>query len=78
MTTIVAPTGVLATIEATMPRAAQTMAITTEQKVTDVKLLNSCIAAKAGKIIKAETSSEPTRYIAKTIITTTKIASIRL
>ena len=51
ITTIVAPTGVLAIIETTIPSAAHTIAITTEQIVTDVKLLNSCIAAKAGKII---------------------------
>ena len=34
--------------------------------------------AEAGKIIKAETSSEPTRYMARTIITATRTASIRL
>ena len=49
-----------------------------EQTVTDQKLLNTRMADSAGKITKAETSSEPTRFMARTITTATTIAMIRL
>jgi len=40
-----------------------------EHTMTDLKLLNTLIAESAGKIIKADIKSEPTKFIASTIIT---------
>ena len=76
--TIVAPTGVFARIEIKIPSAAQHTERNAEQIVTDLKLLNTRIADRAGKITSAEISSEPTRFIAITIITAIIIAIIRL
>ena len=66
--TIVGPTGVSNKIDAMMPIAVQSTDMTAEQIVTDLNDLNILIALKAGKIIKAEMSNEPTRFIAKTMI----------
>ena len=62
--TIVEPTGVEHTIEIKIPEAAQKTERQAEQIVTDLKLLNTLIAESAGKITRAEISSEPTRFIA--------------
>ena len=67
--TMVAPTGVPQMIEKIMPKRAQTTDTQTEQTVTERKLRNSFIAQSAGKIIRAETRSDPTRFIARTMMT---------
>lgn len=51
---------------------------TTEQIVTDKNDLNIRIADNAGKIINAEISSDPTRFIASTMITAVITAINRL
>ena len=67
--TIVEPTGVPSSTEIIIPKNAQTTEKTAEQIVTDLKLLKILIAESAGKITKAEIRSEPTKFIARTIIT---------
>ena len=76
--TIVAPTGVFTRIEIRIPTAAQHTDRHAEQTVTDLKLLNTRMAESAGKIMSAEISSEPTRFIAITMMTAMIIAIIRL
>ena len=76
--TIVAPVGVENRIERIMPAAAQITEMTAEQIITLRKLRNSRIAESAGKIMSAEISKEPTRFIASTIIVAVIIAMIRL
>ena len=76
--TIVEPTGVPAKIEIKSPDIEQIDESTAEQIVTERKLLKILIAERAGKIIKAEIKSEPTRFIASTIITAMMIAITRL
>lgn len=76
--TIVEPTGVPAKIEIKSPEIEQIDESTAEQIVTERKLLKILIAERAGKIIKAEIKSEPTRFIASTIITAMMIAITRL
>ena len=76
--TIVGPTGVPRTIESNKPVAAANTEIIAELMVTDLKLLNTRIALSAGKIIKADINNEPTRFIAKTIITAVIIAINKL
>ena len=76
--TIVLPTGVSARMEITMPEKAQATERTAEQIVTARKLLNSRIADSAGKITSAEISSEPTRFIASTMMTAMMTAISRL
>ena len=49
-----------------------------EQIVTERKLLNTRIAESAGKITSAEISSEPTRFMAMTMMTAMITAMIRL
>lgn len=71
---IVAPTGVLNRIEKIIPKKAQTAEIIPEQIVTDLKLLKTRIAESAGKITSAETSKDPTRFIATTITTAIMLA----
>ena len=61
-----------------MPAAAQTTENTAAQSVTARKLLNRRIAESAGKITSAEISSDPTRFIASTMMTATITAIIRL
>ena len=76
--TIVAPTGVPKSIEPSIPTREQITAIRAEQTVTDLKLLNRRIAESAGKIISAEISKEPTRFMARTITTAINTEIIRL
>ena len=66
--TIVEPTGVENRIESRMPVTAQKTEITAEEMTALLKLLKIRIEASAGKIISAEMRSEPTRFIARTII----------
>ena len=65
--TIVEPTDVPVRIETIIPQEAQNIDTITEHTVTEKKLWNIRIAVNAGKIISAEISSEPTRFIARTI-----------
>ena len=76
--TIVLPTGVPVRIETRSPAIEQTTEITAEQIVTERKLLKILIALRAGKITSAEIKSEPTRFIASTIIIAIMIAITRL
>lgn len=76
--TIVAPTGVPARIEIIIPLKAHTTEMIAEQIVTVLKLLNSLMDESAGKIISADISREPTRFIASTMITAITDAIIRL
>ena len=78
VTTIVDPTGVPARIDNNNPKTAHTTDNTTEQIVTDKNDLNIRIADNAGKIINAEISSDPTRFIASTMITAVITAINRL
>lgn len=66
--TIVAPTGVENRIDAIIPANAANTAITPEHIITLLKLLNTCIADKAGNTIKADVSNAPTIFIASTMI----------
>ena len=56
----------------------QTTETAAEQIVTERKLLKTLIAERAGKITRAEIKREPTRFIARTIITAIIIAITRL
>lgn len=76
--TIVLPTGVPARMEIKRPATEQKTETTAEQRVTERKLLNTRIAERAGKITRAEIKSEPTRFIASTMITAIMIAITRL
>ena len=75
---MVAPTGVPARMDVSMPAAAQNTERTAEQRVTARKLLNSRMADMAGKITKAEISKDPTRFMAITITTAVTTARIIL
>lgn len=76
--TIVEPTGVEQSIDRIIPVSAHITDITAEQSITALKLLNTLIADNAGKIISAEISREPTRFIASTIISAVTTAISRL
>ena len=76
--TIVEPTGGPNKIAIKSPNVAHTTDNTTEQMVTDKKLLKIRIADNAGKITNAEINKEPTRFIANTMIIAIKIAIIKL
>ena len=76
--TTVEPTGVPASIEKSIPAAAQKTEISAEKITTGRKLLNSLIADRAGKITNADISREPTKFIASTIITAVITAISRL
>ena len=78
LTTIVGPTGVPAMMEARIPIAVQVTDKIAEQIVTDLNDLKTRIALKAGKMIKADINNEPTRFIAKTMITAVIIAINKL
>lgn len=78
MQTIVEPTGVDTRIDTMMPIAAQNTDMIAEHTITDRKFLNTRIDDSAGKITSAEMSSEPTRFIANTIIDAVMIAMTRL
>lgn len=75
---MVEPTGVPARTDTNMPRIAQTTENIAEQIVTALKFLNTRIAESAGKITSAEIRSEPTKFIARTIIIAIIIANKRL
>ena len=75
--TIVEPTGVSAKIEIIMPEKAQSRDIITEQIITLRKLLKTLIAESAGKIMRADISRDPTKFIAMTIITAITTAMSR-
>ena len=76
--TIVEPTGVPAVIEISIPNSAQNTDSKAEHIVTDLKLLNTRMAESAGNMTSAEIKSEPTRFMARTIITAVVTAIIRL
>ena len=67
--TIVDPTGVPYRMDTRIPIKVHTTEKTAEQIVTDRKLLNTRIAASAGKMINADTKSDPTSFIETTMIT---------
>ena len=66
--TIVAPTGDESKIEMKIPSAAARTEVIAEHIMTCLKVLKTRIADSAGKIINAEVSKAPTRFIAKTMI----------
>ena len=76
--TIVAPTGVEIKIETKIPVTAQKTEITAEHITALLKLLKIRIEARAGNIINAEIKSEPTKFIARTIIIAVIIAISKL
>lgn len=76
--TIVEPTGVPASIEIRIPARAQIIDDTAEKIVTLLKLFKMLIADNAGNITKADISNEPTKFIARTIITAITVAISRL
>lgn len=76
--TMVLPTGVPARIEIISPREEAVTEKIAELMVTCLKLLNTLMAERAGKITRAEIKREPTRFIARTIITAIIMAIIRL
>ena len=75
---MVEPTGVPASMDARMPSSAQVTESSAEQMVTLLKLWNSRIAESAGKMTSAEMSSDPTKFMASTMMTATVIAISRL
>ena len=77
-TTIVEPTGVLATTEARIPTKEQNTAIIVAHMVTLLKFLQTLMAESAGNTIRAEMRSEPTRFIARTMTTAIIVARRRL
>ena len=76
--TIVEPTGVSVRIDMIMPNTAQKTDSIAEQIVTLKNVLKIRIADKAGKIINAEINKEPTKFIARTMITAMMTAITRL
>jgi len=68
-TTIVGPTGVSARSDIKSPITAHTMLKIAALITTALKFLKILIADNAGNIIRADTRSEPTRFMARTIIT---------
>ena len=67
-TTIVGPTGVEKSIAHKIPDIAHTHEITAEQMTTPLKERTTRIAESAGNISNAEMRSEPTKFIARTMI----------
>ncbi len=76
--TIVEPTGVSVRIDMIMPNTAQKTDSIDEQIVTLKNVLKIRIADNAGKIINAEISKDPTRFIARTMITAMMTAITKL
>ena len=72
------PTGGPAKTAIKSPSVEQTTEITADEIVTALKLLKSRIDDRAGKITRAEIKSEPTRFMARTIIIAMIIAITRL
>ena len=77
-TTIVGPTGVEKIIAVKIPIIAQTTEITVEVITTRLKVRQTRIDDRAGKITSAEIRSEPTRFIASTIMIAVTTAINRL
>ena len=75
---MVEPTGVPARIEMMRPVAEQITERTAEQMVTRLKLWKSRMDESAGKITSAEISSDPTRFMASTMMTAVTTAISRL
>ena len=67
--TTLGPTGVENKMDSKIPKVAHTTDSTAEQIVTDKKFLNIRMADRAGKMIRAEMSREPTKFIANTMTT---------
>lgn len=65
-------------MEMSIPTVAHITEITAEQIITFLKLLKTLIADIAGKIMRADVRSAPTRFIASTMITAVMIATSRL
>ena len=61
-----------------MPSAAQHTETAAEQIITPRKLRKTRMADKAGKMIRAEVSRAPTRFMASTMMTAVITAMIRL
>ena len=76
--TIVEPTGVPARIEINSPETEHTTETAALQIITLLKLRKTRIAESAGKITRALIKSEPTRFIARTIIMAIITAITRL
>lgn len=66
--TIVEPTGVAHRIASKIPISEVVVEITAAAIVTEMKFRKTRIADNDGKIINAEIKSEPTKFIAKTMI----------
>ena len=75
---MVEPTGVPARMEMRIPTAAHSTDTTAEKTVTLKKLLHSRMAERAGKIINAEISREPTKFMASTMMTAITTAISKL
>ena len=75
---MVEPTGVPASMDIIIPLRAHTTENAAENKVTDLKLRNRFIADNAGNIISADIRSEPTRFMARTIMIAIVMAISRL
>ena len=75
---MVEPTGVPSRIARRSPIDAQKSDIITEQTITLLKLLNTLIAESAGNIISADIRSEPTKFMANTMMTAITTAISRL
>lgn len=77
-TTIVGPTGVEKIIAASIPMIAQVTEIIVERITTFLNVRQTRIDESAGKITSADIRSEPTRFIARTIIIAVTTAISRL
>ena len=64
--------------ERRIPKKAAATPTTAEQRITALKFLKTRIAAKAGKITRAEMSNEPTKFMAITITMAVTVAISRL
>ena len=76
--TTVGPTGVDARIATSIPISAQSVETIAAVITTPLKVRATRIAESAGKITSAEIRSEPTRFIASTIMTAVITAISRL
>ena len=75
---MVEPTGVPARMEIRIPSSAQSIDEIAEKIVTLLKFLRMLIAESAGKITNADINSDPTRFMASTMITAITVAISRL
>ena len=76
--TIVDPTGVPISMERMIPKNAQNTESIAEKTVTLLNVLNILMDESAGKITSAEMRSDPTRFIASTMMTAMITAIRRL